>query len=91
MVQALKAVGISHIMCVAKGLSLHYPEVHGVSWEHDFMKWSSVIMVGLCIQEFTYKHIELMDDEEEDIAAHIDSGLTFIEEGRKSGGILIHW
>lgn len=43
------------------------------------------------MQAFTYKSVELMDSEEEDLLTHIESSVNFIDEGRESGGVLVHW
>jgi len=40
--------------------------------------------------DFKYKYLDLLDWEEEDIYIHFDSCIEFIEEGRKSGGVLVH-
>jgi hypothetical protein len=41
--------------------------------------------------EFRYKVIEVEDTHNDDLLNHFDSTFEFIEEGRKSGGVLVHW
>lgn len=38
-----------------------------------------------------YKCVEILDDDEEEILCHFEDSIAFIEEGRKAGGILVHW
>ena len=39
---------------------------------------------------FSYKKISLLDTDKEDILDHLDTALTFIDSGIKSGGVLVH-
>lgn len=40
---------------------------------------------------FVYKYVHALDVEDFDILSHIDDCINFIDDGRKSGGILVHW
>lgn len=41
-------------------------------------------------EDFVYKCVEILDDDEEEILCHFEDSIAFIEEGRKAGGILVH-
>lgn len=40
---------------------------------------------------FVYKYIHALDEEDFDLLSHFDDCIEFIDDGRKAGGVLIHW
>ncbi|KAK2140871.1 hypothetical protein LSH36_1222g00009 [Paralvinella palmiformis] len=40
---------------------------------------------------FTYKHVYALDDIDTDLLTKLEECNQFIDEGRQSGGILVHW
>ena len=40
---------------------------------------------------FCYKFIHALDMESQDLLSHFEDAITFIDEGRAAGGVLVHW
>jgi len=40
---------------------------------------------------FGYKYIHALDEEDFDLLSHFDDCVEFIDDGRKAGGVFVHW
>ena len=46
---------------------------------------------SILFQDFTYLTVEMYDDLDETLSTHYPKCERFIDEGRRSGVVLVHW
>jgi hypothetical protein len=88
--ELLKAHGISHILVVGTDLPKYYPKV-GDNKRESEGGGAQFILTNIIPQDFTYHRIEIADLANSDLISHFHTCTKFIDEGMKSGGVLVHW
>ncbi len=43
------------------------------------------------VEKYCYKYIHALDMDSTDLLSHFQECIDFIEDGRKQGGVLVHW
>jgi hypothetical protein len=89
--EVLQSLGVTHVLSLTTGFSPTAPDVCRVKKSRPNLEWSDEMCDSTTLQRFQYEVIGMLDHAGISLFATMDTCLKHIDDGVRSGGVLVHW